>query len=78
MIDPNRDLDLERTVGVSPERGRRKLLAAMYNTVVVAVLAHAALGLGATGVLLWPAVGLHTALAAWCIACPRAYGASFW
>src|SRR3972149_4758958 len=31
----------------------------------------ASLGLSVTGALLWPAVGLHTALAAWCSACLR-------
>jgi hypothetical protein len=42
-----------------------------YNVGVGVVLTHASLGLSVTGVLLWPAVGLHTALAAWCIACMR-------
>jgi len=43
----------------------------VYNVAVAAVLAHASLGLSVTGALLWPAVGLHTALAAWCSACLR-------
>ena len=49
-------------------RPGRAVASAMlvYNLAVVVVLAHASLVLGATGVLLWPAVGLHTALAAWC------------
>lgn len=47
------------------------LIAALllYNTVVVVVLAHAAMGLGAFGVGLWPGVLLHLALAVWCVAC---------
>jgi len=47
------------------------LVAAMllYNGVSVAVLAYAAAGARLVGVLTWPAVALHAALAAWCIAC---------
>ena len=49
------------------------LIAAMllYNSVAVAVLARAAAGVGLIGVLTWPAIALHAALAAWCIACLR-------
>ena len=55
-------------------RAGQGLVAAMflYNVATVAVLAHARLGFGLTGVALWPAVGLHFALAVWCIACLRA------
>lgn len=51
----------------------RAVLSAMllYNVTVVAVLVHASLALAVTAVLLWPAVGGHTALAAWCIVCLR-------
>jgi len=54
-------------------RPGRVVVTAMlvYNVAVVAVLAHASLGLGMTGILLWPAAGLHTALAAWCMTCLR-------
>jgi hypothetical protein len=53
--------------------GRAMVVAMLvYNVVVVAVLAHASLVLGATGVLLWPAAGLHSALAGWCLTCLRA------
>jgi len=47
------------------------LVAAMllYNGVSVAVLAYAAAGARLVGVLTWPAVALHAALAVWCIAC---------
>jgi hypothetical protein len=49
------------------------LVAAMllYNSVAVAVLANAGAGARLVGVLTWPAVALHAALAVWCIACLR-------
>jgi len=43
----------------------------LYNTAVAAVLAYAGIGLGLTGVGIWPAVLLHAALAVWCLACFR-------
>jgi hypothetical protein len=43
----------------------------VYNLVVAAVLVHASLGFRLSGIGLWPAVVLHLALAAWCIACLR-------
>jgi hypothetical protein len=49
------------------------LVAAMllYNSVAVAVLANAGAGARLVGVLTWPAIALHAALAVWCIACLR-------
>jgi len=48
-----------------PNRAVRGLFAAMllYNC--------AATIMGLVGVLMWPAVALHTGLAVWCIACLR-------
>ena len=43
----------------------------MYNLVATAVLAFAGIGLGLRGVMLWPAVILHAAMAVWCVACLR-------
>jgi hypothetical protein len=56
-----------------PNRAVGGMVAAMllYNSVAVAVLATAATGARLVGVLTWPAVALHAALAVWCVACLR-------
>ena len=41
----------------------------LYDLAVAAVLAYAGIWLGFTGVLLWPAVAAHLALAIWCARC---------
>src|SRR5438477_7520786 len=54
-------------------RAARGLVIAMlmYNIPATAVLAFAGIGLGLHGVALWPAVVLHAAMGAWCVACLR-------
>jgi len=55
-----------------PGRALRGLVGALllYNGAALAVLVHAG-AVGVVGVLTWPAVALHAALAVWCLACVR-------
>jgi len=56
-----------------PSRAVQGLIGAMllYNSAAIAVLANAAAGARLVGVLTWPTIALHAALAIWCIACLR-------
>jgi hypothetical protein len=51
-----------------PSLALRGLIPAilLYNCAAVVVLAHAGAVVGLVGVLMWPAVALHAALAVWC------------
>jgi hypothetical protein len=62
---------LARNDGQSPSA--RGLVAAMllYNSAFAVLLAHARIGSGLGGAVLWPAVLLHVALALWCVRCLR-------
>ena len=61
-----------------PSRAGPGLVVAMllYNGAAVAVLANAGAGMRLAGVLMWPTVALHGALAIWCVEC-AAEGAEF-
>ena len=54
-------------------RAATGLVAAMlvYDLLVAALLAFAALRNGLPGVALWPAVVLHSLMSVWCVACLR-------
>lgn len=39
----------------------------VYNAGVLTVLVHAGIGLGLTGIALWPAVLVHVVMAVWCV-----------
>src|SRR5262245_7638340 len=41
----------------------------IYDVTAAGLLTYAGLALGMTGIALWPAVALHTALAVWCALC---------
>jgi hypothetical protein len=57
----------------SRTRAQLALVAGLlvYNSLVAVLLAIAGSVLAMAGVLLWPTVVAHSALAAWCVACLR-------
>jgi hypothetical protein len=58
----------------APSEGQDGLLIGIliYDGAAAALLVYAALGLGMVGMVLWPAVVTHVALAVWCVLCLRA------
>jgi hypothetical protein len=52
-------------------RSTTAVIAAMllYNVLIAGLFAYAGACLRMSGVLLWPAVRLHTVMAVWCVAC---------
>jgi hypothetical protein len=40
---------------------------ALYNAGIATVLVYAGIGLGLSGILLWPVVLVHVAMAVWCV-----------
>ena len=57
-----------RRDGAEPVRPGLLTGLLVYNVAVTALLVDAGAGPGRVGVLLWPAVGVHTALAGWGLA----------
>jgi hypothetical protein len=55
-------------------RAARGLVGAMvlYNAGICAVLVYGAVGVGVSGIALWPTVMVHSALGVWCITRLRA------
>jgi hypothetical protein len=65
---------LARDGGAGRAAGGLVAALLLYNVAAAAVLAHAGVGLGLTGIGLWPATALHAAMAAWCLVCLRKPG----
>ena len=58
---------LARKLPRSPAAGGLVQALLFYNAAVAAVLIHANVALGVSGIGLWPAVIVHVAMAGWCI-----------
>jgi hypothetical protein len=54
-----------------PSAAQRGLLVGIliYDGAAAALLAYAGLGPGRVGIVLWPAVVIHAAMAGWCVLC---------
>lgn len=62
---------LARRGGQSPVRYGLITGLLIYNGSAVTLFVYAGLGLSMAGIALWPAVVLHSGMAAWCVACLR-------
>jgi hypothetical protein len=62
---------LSRNAPQSPATAGIIVAMLLYNLSVAILLAMAVLGSGLHGLLLWPGVVLHTAMATWCAICLR-------
>jgi hypothetical protein len=60
--------------GDAQSRAANALVAGIlaYNVSAVIVLGYAGVALQQVGIVLWPAVVLHVAMAGWCVLCLRA------
>jgi len=58
-----------RNVGPGPATVATLVGLLIYNVGAAAILGHAGLVSPTVGPVLWPAVGLHTVLAVWCVLC---------
>lgn len=59
------------TMRDDPGDSSRGLLYALmfYNSAVALLLIHAAVSFHLSAIGLWPAVGVHAAMAVWCVSC---------
>jgi len=62
---------MARRNGPNPAQSGVVAGALIYDVAAAGLLAYAGLGLNMAGLGLWPAVGLHTVLAVWSVACIR-------
>lgn len=62
---------LGRNDRVGPAQKGLLLGMLLYDLAAAGILASSGWFLGLAGIVLWPAVGIHMALAVWCVACIR-------
>ena len=62
---------LSRNNRPSPAAAAPVVAMLFYNVAVVTLFLYLRLGLGLSGIGLWPVVATHAALALWCTACLR-------